>query len=246
MQESESRDWRGYDMIDPDGSKIGTIEDFFVDRTTERPEWALVNTGLFGMKQTLVPFEGASLEGNSLRVPFEKASVKGAPSLNPGDTITEEDLAGLYRYYGLDEESRQRGDGGTAEAARERDRDEAQVRDTRAGAAAAGAATGTAGMTEDEMREAQDEVRKTQEELRERQSDLEDRHQQLEQREADLETRVDEISQRESELGERTARFEREEGRERTPTGAEGLLAAEGGRQVVAPASETRLKRFGE
>ena len=40
-------------MIDRDGDKIGKIDDVYEDKQTGKPEWALVNTGLFGTKKTL-------------------------------------------------------------------------------------------------------------------------------------------------------------------------------------------------
>ena len=43
--------YRGEDLYDADGDKIGTIEEIYLDAETNEPEWALVNTGLFGMKR---------------------------------------------------------------------------------------------------------------------------------------------------------------------------------------------------
>ena len=60
--------WRGQDLVDNDGSKIGTIEEIYVDADTNEPEWALVNTGLFGSKSTFVPLQQAAREGDAVRV----------------------------------------------------------------------------------------------------------------------------------------------------------------------------------
>ncbi len=49
------RSWQGATMVDPDGDKIGTIESIYVDDQTGQPEWALVNTGLFGASRPLFP-----------------------------------------------------------------------------------------------------------------------------------------------------------------------------------------------
>ena len=236
MHEAETRDWRGYDVIDPQGSKIGTVEDFFVDRATDRPEWALVNMGLFGTKQTLVPFEGSALEGDHLRVPYDKGLVKDAPALEPGETVTEDALAGLYRHYGLDEGSIAREGAATA------DRDEGVGRgdetpDATPTAAGAGAGSAMAGREE--------EIRAAQDELRERQDDLDERQDRLEQREGQLESRVDELAEREADLGERERSFEAAD-RDQRADDRGGVLSGVGERQVVAPAGETRLKRFGE
>jgi hypothetical protein len=39
-------------MVDRDGDRIGTIDAIYLDDHTSQPEWALLNTGLFGTKQT--------------------------------------------------------------------------------------------------------------------------------------------------------------------------------------------------
>ena len=45
--------------VDPDGDKIGTIFDVYLDNDTDQPEWLAVNTGLFGSKVSFVPIAGA-------------------------------------------------------------------------------------------------------------------------------------------------------------------------------------------
>ena len=53
-------EWRGQELLDNDGDKIGTIEEIYLDTDTDRPEWALVKTGLFGGKGTFVPLQQAN------------------------------------------------------------------------------------------------------------------------------------------------------------------------------------------
>ena len=50
--------WRALAIVDRDGTTVGTISEFYLDRETGQPTWALVNTGLFGTKQTFVPMAG--------------------------------------------------------------------------------------------------------------------------------------------------------------------------------------------
>ncbi len=45
---SEVLEWRGRTAVGVDGEKLGKIEEIYLDAETQRPEWALVNTGLFG------------------------------------------------------------------------------------------------------------------------------------------------------------------------------------------------------
>jgi sporulation protein YlmC with PRC-barrel domain len=68
------QNWRGMKVVDPDGDKIGTIEDVFLDRHTGEPEWATVKTCLFGLKSTFMPIREAEVTGdNEVRVPFRRS-----------------------------------------------------------------------------------------------------------------------------------------------------------------------------
>jgi len=105
---------RGQDLFDRDGDKLGAIEEIYVDNESDQPEWALVNTGLFGTKSTFVPLRDATDEGGTLRVPYEKAQVKDAPKAEPDGRLSQDEEAELYRHYGL-EYSDARSDSGLPE-----------------------------------------------------------------------------------------------------------------------------------
>jgi uncharacterized protein (TIGR02271 family) len=93
---------RGQDVYDRDGDKIGTIEEIYLDAQTGEPEWALVNTGMFGTKSSFVPLQQADEDGETLRVPYEKSQVKDAPSMDPDGELSPEEESALYAHYGLD------------------------------------------------------------------------------------------------------------------------------------------------
>ena len=109
-------DWRGREMLDPDGTKVGQIEEIYVDQETDEPEWALVNTGLFGGKSTFVPLRAATEQSDGIRVPFAKDHVKDAPGMDPSGELTRDEEARLYRHYGMDY-----GDSSSEGEARDRD-----------------------------------------------------------------------------------------------------------------------------
>jgi uncharacterized protein (TIGR02271 family) len=114
---------RGQDLMGRDGEKLGTIEEIYLDTETNQPEWALVTTGLFGTKQSFVPISGASREGDSVTVPFDKGTVKDAPQVDPDGQLSEREEQELYRHYGLDY-----GSGGSGSGTTDRSRDD-DVRD---------------------------------------------------------------------------------------------------------------------
>jgi uncharacterized protein (TIGR02271 family) len=96
------RGWQGQTMVDRDGDKIGDIESIYVDDQTGQPEWALVNTGLFGTRSTFVPIAQATSHRDQVQVPYEKQRVKDAPNMDPDGHLSEQEEQELWRHYGLD------------------------------------------------------------------------------------------------------------------------------------------------
>jgi uncharacterized protein (TIGR02271 family) len=96
------RSWQGATMVDRDGDRVGTIESIYVDDQSGQPEWALVNTGLFGTKSTFVPLAQANPSGDNVQVPYEKQLVKNAPRMDPDGHLSEAEEQELWRHYGLD------------------------------------------------------------------------------------------------------------------------------------------------
>jgi sporulation protein YlmC with PRC-barrel domain len=75
-QVTEAYEWRGRTVVGRDGEKIGTLDEVYLDQQTGKPEWALVNTGLFGTQSNFVPLAGARPAGGDVRVAFSKEQVK--------------------------------------------------------------------------------------------------------------------------------------------------------------------------
>jgi uncharacterized protein (TIGR02271 family) len=110
------RGWRGMTMVDRDGDRIGTIEDIYADDRTGEPEWALVNTGLFGTRSTFVPLAQASQHAGEVQVPYEKQLVKDAPGVEADQHLSETEERQLWRHYGLDYQAGDQPADRTAEA----------------------------------------------------------------------------------------------------------------------------------
>jgi hypothetical protein len=96
------RGWRGRVMVDRDSNKIGEVVDIYLDNETDRPEWAVVRTGLFGMRSTFVPLAEAREVGDELQVPHQRLQVKQAPNIEPDGQLSAAEEAELFRHYGLD------------------------------------------------------------------------------------------------------------------------------------------------
>jgi uncharacterized protein (TIGR02271 family) len=90
------------DVVDSRGEKIGAVRQVWLDDQTGAPLWAEVHTGLFGMRDTFVPIQDASLGDGQVMVPLEKKQVKDSPSISVHDGhMSEEQQEELYRYYGM-------------------------------------------------------------------------------------------------------------------------------------------------
>ena len=106
--------WHGRNLMDRDGDKIGSIENVYLDDETGRPEWLTVKTGLLGSRESFVPTAEARIEGDVVRVPYEKSQVKDAPNVDADGALSQHEEAQLYRHYGLDYTER-RSDSGLPE-----------------------------------------------------------------------------------------------------------------------------------
>jgi uncharacterized protein (TIGR02271 family) len=94
--------WQGRTLLDRDSSRIGTIDAIYLDDQTGQPEWALVNTGLFGTKSSFVPIAQAFQSDNDVLVPHDKQLVKDAPRIDSDQHLSEADERQLWQHYGLD------------------------------------------------------------------------------------------------------------------------------------------------
>ncbi|WP_138759328.1 PRC-barrel domain-containing protein [Modestobacter altitudinis] len=96
------RDWRTKNVIDPDGSKIGTLESVYVDTTTDLPFFAAVTTGIIGRhKLTFVPLTNATVTPDAIRVTVSKDLTKDAPSIDTDGELSVEDEPAVFAHYSL-------------------------------------------------------------------------------------------------------------------------------------------------
>jgi len=92
-----------------DGNKLGSLGQVYLDENTGQPTWVTVHTGFFGTRQTFVPLTQAQTTDDGLRVPYDKETVKGAPSIEPEEGhISPQQTGDLYRYYSLDPQATDR------------------------------------------------------------------------------------------------------------------------------------------
>jgi sporulation protein YlmC with PRC-barrel domain len=111
MESSESTDWKGIDVVDADGARIGTVVEMYLDTETGEPEWvavSLVSTdgpGTFDRPDTtarFVPLSGTSFGETALIAQWSVETIAGSPVEVSDHGITRVEEDELYRYYGLE------------------------------------------------------------------------------------------------------------------------------------------------
>ena len=70
------------------------------DDQSGQPLWILVETGLFGTRQSFAPFHGSRIDGEQLVVlAVSKDQVKDAPNIDQDAHVSESEEDALRQYY---------------------------------------------------------------------------------------------------------------------------------------------------
>lgn len=98
----DPRNLIGRKAFDQHGTKIGTIDEVYLDDATGAPEWAAIRTGLFS-RDAFVPLEPSVVKSDgTLCIPFDRSLIKDAPDFGVGRHLSPEQELQLYHHYGLD------------------------------------------------------------------------------------------------------------------------------------------------
>ena len=95
----EALAWVGLRVDDVYGVYVGRIADVWVDQRTGAPRWLLVRGGRFGGHYTLIPYEDASGDSEYVWVPYERRTIRDAPTVLPTEWISPELDARLSAHY---------------------------------------------------------------------------------------------------------------------------------------------------
>lgn len=103
FEAGDIREWRDEDVVDPSGSRIGTLEAVYVDTRTDEPFFAAVTVGLPTRRRLVfVPLTGATVGPSYLRVAHAKSDVRSAPSIATDGELLARDEPALFAHYELD------------------------------------------------------------------------------------------------------------------------------------------------
>ncbi len=102
FEADDIREWRGQNVVDDSGSKIGELEALYVDTRTDQYEFATVKSGLLSRARLVfVPLAGAKVGPGYLKVAFPKKLVRDAPSIDTDGELLATDEPAVFRHYEL-------------------------------------------------------------------------------------------------------------------------------------------------
>jgi hypothetical protein len=96
------REWRGHDVVDAQGHKIGQLEAVYVDTGTDLPSFGTVKVGMpTRHRLVFVPLDRATVGPGYLKVCYDKKQVKDAPSIDTDGELPAGDEEAIFKHYGL-------------------------------------------------------------------------------------------------------------------------------------------------
>jgi PRC-barrel domain len=102
FEADDIRDWKDRNVVDQDGSKIGSLEGVYYDTASQVPAFASVQVGIVGRhKLTFVPLQDAKVSPDHVRVMVDKKMVKDAPTIDTDGELTAAEEPALFQHYGL-------------------------------------------------------------------------------------------------------------------------------------------------
>jgi hypothetical protein len=102
FEAADIREWRGHDVVDAEGHKIGTLEAVYVDTSTDLPSFGTVQVGLPTQHRLVfVPLDEATVGPGYLKVRYDRKQVKDAPSIGTDGVLPAGDEEAVFRHYGL-------------------------------------------------------------------------------------------------------------------------------------------------
>jgi sporulation protein YlmC with PRC-barrel domain len=94
------REWRGQDVVDAQGHKIGELEAVYVDTATDLPSFGTVTVGMpTRHRLVFVPIDHAIVGPGYVKVPYDKNQVKDAPSIGTDGELPAGDEEAVFKHY---------------------------------------------------------------------------------------------------------------------------------------------------
>ena len=102
FEAADIREWRGHNVVDAGGHKIGELEAVYVDTGTDVPSFGTVRVGMPTRRRLVfVPLDDATVGPGYLKVRYDKRQVKDAPAIDTDGELPAGDEEAIFKHYGL-------------------------------------------------------------------------------------------------------------------------------------------------
>jgi hypothetical protein len=102
FEAADIREWRGHDVVDAGGHKIGALEAVYVDTGTDLPSFGTVRVGMpTRHRLVFVPLDQATVGPGYLKIRYDKRQVKDAPAIRTDGELPAGDEEAIFKHYGL-------------------------------------------------------------------------------------------------------------------------------------------------
>ena len=100
VEAANIREWRGQDVVDAEGHKIGELEAVYVDTATDLPSFGTVTVGIpTRHRLVFVPIDHAIVGPGYVKVPYDRKQVKDAPSIGTDGELPAGDEEAVFKHY---------------------------------------------------------------------------------------------------------------------------------------------------
>jgi hypothetical protein len=102
FEAGDIREWRGHDVVDAGGHKIGELEAVYVDTSTDLPAFGTVKVGMpTRHRLVFVPLARATVGPGYLKVAHDRKHVKDSPSISTDGELPAAGEEAIFKHYGL-------------------------------------------------------------------------------------------------------------------------------------------------
>ncbi len=102
IQVQDIAQWRGDDVVDVNGEKVGTLAHVYYDAESDEPLFLGLRVGRLRPRLVLVPAEGARVGKRQIQIRRPKEEVDAAPRLDLDAELRVEDEPAIFQQFALD------------------------------------------------------------------------------------------------------------------------------------------------
>jgi hypothetical protein len=101
MHFTDPRELGGMRVIGSNDVALGVVNGIYTDIRSSYPQWAAIQSGLFGADVSIIPLYATERDNWSLRIPYSIQELRDAPHRAPGTAMSHKEEANLFRHYGV-------------------------------------------------------------------------------------------------------------------------------------------------